>query len=134
MRDNRPKGYDGGGSMWVKKTGFWSVAIMAIEMSGCASTPPAPTSHVEHTAQGFAAETQTQPVAQTSASEMQKTNLPSAPLNTPLCGAALREQAQTGAGLYTQGMTSGNSCAQNACFQPLTGTFISQNGTNSVCR
>ncbi|MCX5613813.1 hypothetical protein [Bombella saccharophila] len=67
-------------------------------------------------------------------SERVKLNLPSAPADTPLCGTALHEQASTGEAIYNGGLMTGNSCTRNACFQPLTGTFIAQNGTNSVCR
>lgn len=63
-----------------------------------------------------------------------KTNLPSAELNTPVCGEALRESARTGSVVYGTSLHSGNSCVQNACFQPLTGTYIAQSGQNTVCR
>lgn len=61
-------------------------------------------------------------------------NPPSAPLDTALCGVALREQAATGAALFDKGLKSGNNCTKNACFQPLTGTYIAQSGMNNVCR
>ncbi|WP_229707258.1 hypothetical protein [Bombella mellum] len=67
-------------------------------------------------------------------SQQTKTNLPSAPVDTPLCGTALHEQAATGAGVYGSSLATGSSCTRNACFQPLTGTFIAQDGSNSVCR
>lgn len=63
-----------------------------------------------------------------------KYNVPSAPATTPLCGSALQEQAQTGQKLYSQSLISGNNCALNACFQPLTGTYIAQTGNPVVCR
>ncbi|MUG89844.1 hypothetical protein [Bombella sp. ESL0385] len=68
------------------------------------------------------------------ASNRVKMNLPSAAVTTPLCGTALHEQAATGGAIYTSSLGTGNSCTRNACFQPLTGTFIAENGTNSVCR
>ncbi|MFT8521405.1 hypothetical protein [Gluconobacter oxydans] len=61
-------------------------------------------------------------------------NDPSAPLNTPLCGTALQEQAQAGAAVYPQSVASTSSCPRNACFQPLTGTYIAATGAQSVCR
>lgn len=106
------------------------VVVATLGVSACATRPASqPT---QHTAQGFAAESQQMSLGTTE--DHSKSNVPSAPLTTPLCGAALREQAQSGAAVYTQGLTSGSSCTQNACFQPLTGTYITQNGTNSVCR
>ncbi|QDH17453.1 hypothetical protein [Swingsia samuiensis] len=65
----------------------------------------------------------------------QPLNDPSAPLTTPLCGTALHEVNQVGAIIYPQGLaTTTSSCAQNACFEPLTGTFIAADGNRSVCR
>ncbi|MFT8808520.1 hypothetical protein [Gluconobacter sp.] len=61
-------------------------------------------------------------------------NDPSAPLNTPPCGTALQEQAQAGAAIYPQSVSSTSSCPRNACFQPLTGTYIAATGARSVCR
>ncbi|MQR98905.1 hypothetical protein [Gluconobacter aidae] len=61
-------------------------------------------------------------------------NDPSAPLDTPLCGSALQEQARTGAAVYPQSLASTSSCPRNACFQPLTGTYIAATGAQSVCR
>ncbi|MBF0857644.1 hypothetical protein [Gluconobacter vitians] len=61
-------------------------------------------------------------------------NDPSAPLNTPLCGAALQEQAQAAGAIYPQSLASTSSCPRNACFQPLTGTYIAATGAQSVCR
>lgn len=63
-----------------------------------------------------------------------KMNTPSAPLETPICGAVLHERAQSDAKIYARSLESGNSCTLNACFQPLTGTYISDNGSNVVCR
>ncbi|GBR69991.1 hypothetical protein [Gluconobacter kanchanaburiensis] len=61
-------------------------------------------------------------------------NDPSAPLDTPLCGSALQEQARAGAAVYAQSLASTSSCPRNACFQPLTGTYIAATGAQSVCR
>lgn len=112
------------------KHGWYGVVCAMVGLSACATHPASQPSR--YTAQGFAAETQA--VSSGAVGDRPKSNVPSAPLNTPLCGAALREQAQAGAGLYTQGLTSSNTCTQNACFQPLTGTYITQDGNNSVCR
>lgn len=64
----------------------------------------------------------------------QLTNDPSAPLDTPLCGSALREAAQAGSAIYDSALVSGSACTRNACFEPLTGTFIAADGSRSVCR
>ncbi|AQS88796.1 hypothetical protein AA101099_2254 [Neoasaia chiangmaiensis NBRC 101099] len=66
--------------------------------------------------------------------EAQLVNDPSAPVDTPLCGSALREGASAGAALYAEGLASGSTCVRNACFEPLTGTFIAADGSRSVCR
>lgn len=68
------------------------------------------------------------------ANEAQLTNDPSAPANTPLCGSAQQEANAAGTGIYSNGVASGGSCARNACFEPLTGTFIAATGRRSVCR
>lgn len=59
---------------------------------------------------------------------------PSAPLNTPLCGTAARENMAMGVQNYPQPLSSGNSCVQNACFDTQTGTYIASDGTKRVCR
>ncbi|WP_243429608.1 hypothetical protein [Acetobacter sacchari] len=61
-------------------------------------------------------------------------NDPSAPNNTPLCGAAAQEANATGASIYPQPLSSGDSCVQNACFDPATLTYIASDGTRRVCR
>ncbi|GBQ89481.1 hypothetical protein AA13595_2654 [Gluconacetobacter johannae DSM 13595] len=68
------------------------------------------------------------------ANEAQLVNDPSAPLNTPLCGAAAREAVAAGARLNPAPLTSGNSCVAGACFDPLTGTYIGADGHRHVCR
>ncbi|MBB2202539.1 BA14K family protein [Gluconacetobacter tumulisoli] len=68
------------------------------------------------------------------ANEAQLVNDPSAPLNTPLCGAAARAAVATGARVNPAPLASGNSCVANACFDPLTGTYIGADGNRHVCR
>lgn len=68
------------------------------------------------------------------ANEAQLTNDPSAPVNTPLCGAVQRETNRMGGQVFSDGLASGSSCPQNACFNPLTGTYIAATGAPSVCR
>lgn len=66
--------------------------------------------------------------------ESKLTNDPSAPANTPLCGVAAREAIAAATQNYPQPLGSGNSCVQNACFNPQTGTYIAADGTPRVCR
>ncbi len=109
--------------------------VVGSVLAGCADTPT--TEQVEaaqHPAIQSFAGAPSGGGGEASSSDQTKTNLPSAPLNTPLCGTALHEQARTGAGVYSRSLATGNSCTRNACFQPLTGTFIAQDGNNSVCR
>jgi len=61
-------------------------------------------------------------------------NDPSAPVDTPVCGAAARGANAIDASIYPQSLTAGGACARNACFSPLTGTFIAADGSRSVCR
>lgn len=107
------------------------VMLCAVELSACSKSrlPGSQASSRSVTAQSFSSSS-----VGRDTSNRSKFNVPSAAFNTPLCGTALHEQAQTGASLYGQSLESGNTCVQNACFQPLTGTFIAQDGTNSVCR
>jgi len=68
------------------------------------------------------------------ANEAQLTNDPSAPVNTPLCGAVQQETNRMGGQVFSDGLASGSTCPQNACFNPLTGTYIAATGAPSVCR
>jgi len=68
------------------------------------------------------------------ANEAQLTNDPSAPVNTPLCGAVQQETNRMGGQVFSDGLASGSTCPQNACFNPLTGTYIAATGARSVCR
>lgn len=117
---------------------FWGnglgAAMLALPvfLGGCTPVPPAAQQARRTPIQSFAPATM-QPIA-SDASETVKLNLPSAPLDTPLCGTALRERAQMGAKIYPQSLASGNACTANACFQPLTGTYIAANGAPMVCR
>lgn len=106
---------------------------MGALLAGCASHPTQEEVAVaQHPKiQSFAGAPAGQSVAEPNRVKM---NLPSAAVDTPLCGTALHEQASTGEAIYSGSLATGNSCTRNACFQPLTGTFIAQNGTNSVCR
>lgn len=115
--------------------GYTLMFVMGGILAGCASTPPTrQVAAAQHPAIQSFAGAPSGGGGDVSPSNRAKTNLPSAPVNTPLCGTALHEQARTGAGVYSRSLAVGNSCARNACFQPLTGTFIAQDGNNSVCR
>ncbi|WP_231118872.1 hypothetical protein [Oecophyllibacter saccharovorans] len=112
-----------------------SVALAAMGLAGAACTPVAqPGPQARRTPiQTFAPATM-QPVSGENDNASTKVNLPSAPLNTPLCGTHLQAQAQMGAQLFQGSLASGNACTANACFQPLTGTYIAQNNDPTVCR
>ncbi|GAJ28645.1 hypothetical protein [Acidomonas methanolica] len=110
--------------------------LTAAGLAGCGETPARPVAatrpHPTVTAQSFApeytAETPPAPGAPVLAND------PSAPIDTPLCGSAAKEAIATAAAVYPDGLTSGSTCPQNACFEPLTGTFIAATGARSVCR
>ncbi|GBR63982.1 hypothetical protein GWA01_03730 [Gluconobacter wancherniae NBRC 103581] len=112
-----------------------SLAILPL-LAACSDQPAAPPQQ----AQGAHPKIPPQDFApglaeDTAAPEEKKLlNDPSAPANTPLCGSALREAMQTGAVVYTQSLATSGTCPRNACFDPLTGTFIAANGNRSVCR
>lgn len=116
-----------------------TVAVLALGLAGCAAQPPArsaaarPQPQAKIPVQNFApnmvAETPPSPEE-----EAKLTNDPSAPMATPLCGSALREEASAGAAVYSEGLASGSMCPRNACFEPATGTYIAATGARSVCR
>ncbi|MDF7674336.1 hypothetical protein PT277_02935 [Acetobacteraceae bacterium ESL0709] len=112
--------------------------LCLLVVASCASTPPQSHSgQMEQAArsQSFAPSMVASDYGSNyPSSRRTKYNMPSAPLNTPLCGSSLQEQALTGQGIYSQSLSSGNNCALNACFQPLTGTYIAQTGNAVVCR
>lgn len=68
------------------------------------------------------------------ANESLLVNDPSAPANTPLCGAAAREAVAMAVQNYPQPLAVGGSCVRNACFNTQTGTYIAADGTQRVCR
>ena len=65
---------------------------------------------------------------------MVPSNDPSAPLDTPLCGRAAREQNQAAATIASDVVSGGGACVQTACFDPLTDTFIGADGYRHVCQ
>ncbi|MFT8932838.1 MAG: hypothetical protein ABF976_08920 [Acetobacter syzygii] len=95
-------------------------------LAGCASQP------ARIPPQSFAPGLSTEsPVP---ANESQLVNDPSAPANTPLCGAAAREAMAMAVQNYPQPLASGGSCVRSACFNTQTGTYIAADGTKRVCR
>ncbi|WRH89281.1 hypothetical protein QN315_06665 [Nguyenibacter sp. L1] len=68
------------------------------------------------------------------ANAAQLVNDPSAPADTPLCGAAAREDMAVAARINPAPLASGNSCVMSACFEPLTGTYIGADGNRHICR
>lgn len=97
-------------------------------LAGCAAQPQQTASRIPP--QSFAPGM----VSDTPHDDSKLTNDPSAPANTPLCGVAAREAIAAASQNYPQPLTSGNSCVQNACFNPQTGTYIAADGTARVCR
>ncbi|GBQ29582.1 BA14K family protein [Gluconacetobacter sacchari] len=102
-------------------------------LAGCA-TPPAPAAPrpVRRPPMQFAPGTAVE--APPPANEAQLVNDPSAPLDTPLCGVAARAAQAMAARVNPAPLASGNACVANACFDPLTGTYIGADGERHVCR
>ncbi|WP_338333084.1 hypothetical protein [Acetobacter sp. LMG 32666] len=100
-------------------------ALMLGLLAGCASPPTRipPQSF----APGLSAEAPP-------ANESQLVNDPSAPANTPLCGAAAREAMAMAVQNYPQPLAVGGSCVRSACYNTQTGTYIAADGTQRVCR
>jgi|GEM_PF-805832 len=103
-------------------------------LAGCADQPPVqpPKPVAKIPPQDFAPGTQIE--APPPADEAQLTNDPSAPADTPLCGAAAREANQIAAANYPQPALSGNACVLNACYDAQTATYIGADGNRHVCR
>lgn len=115
-------------SVRVRITALGSCLMLGL-LAGCASQPrPQPRIPPQSFAPGLSAE------APPPANESQLVNDPSAPANTPLCGAAAREAMAMAVQNYPQPLASGNSCTRSACFNTQTGTYIAADGTQRVCR
>lgn len=117
----------------VAGIGLVALALLA----GCEDTSPSRPAAQEQThartppqdfAPGLTGETPT-PV-----NEAQLTNDASAPLDTPLCGAVQQETNHVGGQVFSEALNSGSACVRNACFNPLTGTYIAASGAPSICR
>lgn len=74
------------------------------------------------------------PSVQTGAHGEQLSDDPSAPADTPLCGAQAREINATGAALAPDIAAAAGACATYACYDPLTATYIGADGARHVCR
>ena len=61
-------------------------------------------------------------------------NDPSAPIDTPLCGAAAREVDQIGETLLPQQYADAGICRSFACYDPATATYIGLDGYRHICR
>ncbi|GBQ12880.1 hypothetical protein [Swaminathania salitolerans] len=114
------------------------IVVVLAALAGCAQTPAgnAPAGGAQQSARippqnfppGMTGETPPP------ANEAQLTNDPSAPLDTPLCGAVQHETNRIGAQVFDDAVASGSACSRNACFNPLTGTYITATGAPGVCR
>ncbi len=63
-----------------------------------------------------------------------KVNDPSAPADTPLCGRAARERIADDAAIEPDVIEGAGACAETACFDPATDTFIGADGYRHVCQ
>ena len=63
-----------------------------------------------------------------------RVNDPSAPLDTPLCGRAARETIAADAAISPAVIPGAGACAETACFDPLTDTYIGADGARHVCQ
>ncbi|MBQ5515646.1 MAG: hypothetical protein IIT88_00975 [Acetobacter sp.] len=54
--------------------------------------------------------------------------------DTQLCGVTRALSIEIGVRNYPQPLMTGDKCVQNACFDTQTGTYITADGTRSVCR
>ena len=61
-------------------------------------------------------------------------NDPSAPVDTPLCGAAARETDALGQALLPRQYAAAGVCQSFACYDPATATYIGLDGYRHVCR
>ncbi len=109
-------------------------AILAatLALAGCADTPPpaaAPVAVVAAApprAQGIVLSPQPQGAV--------LANDPSAPADTPLCGAQAREADAIGQSLLPQQYAQAGICSSFACYDPATATYIGADGYRHVCR
>lgn len=104
-----------------------------VVLAGCA-TPSAPvaTGPVRRPPLQFAPGTVVESAPP--ANEGELVNDPSAPLDTPLCGVAAHTGQAMAARVNPAPLASGNACVANACFDPLTGTYIGADGERHICR
>lgn len=113
----------------------WMMLMPLMVLAACAEQPPS-ASVPGRTASRIPPQTFAPglDVETAPANEAKLINDPSAPVDTPLCGSALKEEALAGSAVYGDAVATNSTCARNACFQPLTGTFIAASGARSVCR
>ncbi len=64
----------------------------------------------------------------------ERENDPSAPLDTPLCGRAEREAIAASTAVSPEVIPAAGACAETACFDPLTDTYIGADGARHVCQ
>jgi hypothetical protein len=120
------------------------VLILALlAMASCADQPPAPPPQASAPTrpafkiQSFPPEPPAPPSPGTAAElppGSLRTNDPSAPPDTPLCGTAAREANAAGAAISPAIVASGGACLANACFDPSTDTYIGADGFRHVCQ
>ena len=122
-------------SSFARSVGRVALGVLPVLvlLAGCAQPPARVASQpVRHPPLQFAPGTVTE--APPPANEAQLVNEPSAPLDTPLCGAAAHATQAMAARVNPAPLASGNACVANACFDPLTGTYIGADGERHICR
>ncbi len=115
----------------------------ATALSGCADTPaPVPVPAAAAAPAGPAPQRAAAPViagsdqdpAQAGATLPVSLNDPSAPVDTPLCGTAARENNGLGQSLLPRQYAEAGQCASFACYDPATATYLGADGYRHVCR
>lgn len=118
--------------------GRYSAAVLfgvAMALAGCDETPPpAPTPVAAAPAAPAPAHAGIVLSPQPGATGTTLANDPSAPADTPLCGAAARERVAIGQTLLSHQYADAGICSSFACYDPSTATYIGADGYHHVCR
>ncbi len=118
------------------------VTVSVLALAGCEDAPaPAPAPSVAAApalapaaSGGIVLSPQPDSGAASPPAEPVLANDPSAPTNTPLCGAAVRETDAIGQALLPRQYAAAGICQSFACYDPATATYIGRDGYRHVCR